>query len=426
MIRVFRAEKVRGELRTPGNKSVSHRALMISAMSSHGISTIRGLSTGTDVRDTEKILGLLGARISWNKDQCLVESAELRPARTDLYCGNSGTTMRLLAGLLGGIGGSHRLVGDESLSRRPMDRIATPLGEMGIQLDGQGDSVTAPLTLSVPQKGLRAIDYEVPIPSAQVKSAVLFAGLAATGTTSVYERLRTRSNTESMLRTAGIDVRSENHGQGRLITLTPGNIEPVNWEVPGDPSQAAFWIVLGLIHPDADICVKEVEGGEERNGYIQVLRRMGGDITRSGEEVCELRAASSALVATDIYSSEIPSVDEVPILVVAASASQGSTRFIDMGELRLKESNRFEESVRLARALGATVTVAGDDFIVDGLGSAEAFESFTFDGLLDHRLVMAAAVAGAAGSGSMITSEGAVESSYPDFFSELEVVSCRN
>ena len=426
MIQVHRAEKIRGELRTPGNKSISHRALMISALSSHGVSTIRGLSKGADVRDTEQILCQLGAKISWSGDQCYVESHELAPAGIDLNCGNSGTTMRLLAGLLGSIGGSHRLVGDESLSRRPMDRVATPLGQMGIRIEGHGASLTAPLTLSVPQAGLRGIDYEVPIPSAQVKSAILFAGLAAIGPTSVYERLRTRSNTESMLRRAGIDVRSEDHEKGRLVSLTPGNIQPANWDVPGDPSQAAFWVVLGLIHPDAAVCVKDVEGGQERNGFIPVLRRMGGDISGSGDDVCELRAASSALVATDIYSSEIPSVDEVPILVVAACAAQGSTRFIDMGELRLKESNRFEESIRLARALGASVTVSGDDFTVNGLGSAEAFQSFSFDGLLDHRLVMSAAVAGAAGRGSLITSEGAVDSSYPDFFSQLEVLACRS
>ncbi len=257
----------------PGDKSTSHRALMISALAS-GESTIQGLSPGMDVASTGEIMEQLGAIVNARDGIVSVvgPSDGLHVSVDPLDCGNSGTTMRLLAGIVSTIPGEHTLVGDPSLSQRPMDRVAEPLTLMGARFEGQGARLCAPLTIS-DRHALRGIAYDVPMASAQVKSAILFAALGATTPTTVVEHVRTRPTTEEMFSLAGVSVVSVESGQGRSVTLLPGRPLARNWLVPGDPSQAAFFAVLGCIHPDAEIEVLDIDSARERIGYLGVLRR---------------------------------------------------------------------------------------------------------------------------------------------------------
>ncbi len=422
--RVEAADHLRGTVRVPGDKSISHRALLLSALAS-GTSVISGISNGHDVAATRVIVGQLGARLHDDDNDVVVEGADegLRVSPDDLDCENSGTTMRLVCGLLAGVPGEHHLVGDASLSRRPMDRVAIPLEAMGVRLEGQGEQRTAPLRLWGSAR-LRAIDYSVPQPSAQVKSAILLAGLAADGPCVVREAIRTRSATEDMLRASGVAITSESVGAGRVIELAPGRPLAHHWRVPGDPSQAAFFAVLAAIHDDATLDVLSLDASPERVGFVSVLQRMGArvDLVEHGGAT-GLRGETSMLHATEIHAHEIPSVDEVPILCVAAAAATGVSVFREMSELRVKESDRLEGSARLVNALGARAWIEGDDLFVEGLGSARQFRDFSFDAALDHRMVMSAAIAGCAGEGVTITGAATVASSYPTFFRDLALLS---
>lgn len=421
MRKVHRAGRIEGSVRVPGDKSGSHRALMLSALAG-GESTISGLSEGHDVVATSNIVCQLGASRYDDNDLVHVVGpvSGLQPSTTDLDCTNSGTTMRLMAGITASLDGQCRLVGDASLSQRPMDRVAHPLQLMGALVSGVGDRVTAPLLIrGRPQ--LRAVHYVVPTASAQVKSSILLAALVADGVTTVVENIRTRPTSEEMLRRAGVRVESVDEQAGRKVSIWPGRPRATHWVIPGDPSQAAFFVVLAAIHEDANLRVLEVDNSRERVGFLTVLERMGADLVRHlSDSRATLEVRSSSLTATEIHSSEIPSVDEVPILTVAAAAAQGTTAFLDMGELRLKESDRFEGSLALARALGCHAWSEGENFYVDGLGSAGAFSPFEIDAGLDHRMVMSSAVAGVAGHGCTIVGADTVSSSYPRFFDDLE------
>lgn len=421
---VVRASALHGSLRVPGDKSASHRALMLSALAS-GPSTIEGLSPGRDVESTSAIIVQLGAeRLNENDLVTLVGPEQgLKRSERDLDCGNSGTTMRLMAGVVSGVLGSHTLVGDSSLSKRPMDRVATPLNLMGATVKGQGDRNTAPLQVEG-SRALRGIDYVVPVVSAQVKSAILLAALGAAGPTSVHEDVLTRTTTEDMFRLAGLSVHSLEEKGGGTVTVNPGRPRATKWRIPGDPSQAAYFAVLGAIHDCAVLEVLNVDSSPQRIGFVTVLQRMGAAVTMEPRDGgVSLLSQSSELVGAEINSSEIPSVDEVPILAVAAAAATGVSVFRDMAELRVKESDRFSGSIALAKSLGCRVWEEGDDFFVEGLGSARSFSTFALHASLDHRMVMAAAVAGCAGGGCTISGSDTVSSSYPNFFNDLASLS---
>ncbi len=414
--------RVRGAVRVPGDKSYSHRAVLLSALA-RGRSTLSGLSPGADVAATLDAVARLGARVERDGDRVAVHGpgGGLRPSAEPLECANSGTTMRLLCGVVAAVAGSHRLVGDASLSRRPMDRVATPLRLMGARVHGEGPTLHAPLV--VEGGPLSGIAYHVPVPSAQVKSAVLLAGLSAAGPTTVVESVRTRTTTEDALRAAGLDLAVAPEGAGRRVTLSPGRPSARSWFVPGDPSQAAFFAVLGAIHEDASLEVVSLDAAPERVGFVGVLARMGARVALHDHGgFHSLSALSSALVATEVHSHEIPSVDEVPILTVAACAAEGVSAFRAMGELRVKESDRFAGSLELAGRLGARAWAEGDDFFVEGLGAARRFAPFRLDAGLDHRMVMAAAIAGAAGRGCAIQGADTVATSYPHFFRDLALL----
>jgi 3-phosphoshikimate 1-carboxyvinyltransferase len=368
-----------------------------------------------DVAATAQIMDQLGATLNVRDGVVTIHgpSEGLHVSDDALDCVNSGTTMRLLSGIVSTIPGEHQLVGDASLSQRPMDRVAEPLTLMGARVDGQGPRLSAPLRV-FGSSALRGIVYDVPMASAQVKSAILFAALGAASPTTVVEHVRTRPTTEEMFSRAGVAVVSVESGDGRSVTVHPGRPLARNWLVPGDPSQAAFFAVLGCVHPDAEIEVLDIDSARERVGFLGVLQR---------DDTTTLTVQSSQLTATEVHASEIPSVDEVPVLVVAAAAAEGVSSFRGVGELRVKESDRFAGSLSLATKLGCRAWSEGDDLFVEGLGSASRFAAFEVDAGLDHRMVMASAVAGCAGAGCSIGAAETVASSYPNFFDDLEQLS---
>jgi 3-phosphoshikimate 1-carboxyvinyltransferase len=408
-----------GEITPPGDKSISHRALMLASLAT-GRSEIRGLSSGLDVLATMQIMHQLGAVIESDGELVqVVGSGKLSASSSPLDCGNSGTTMRLMAGICSGIAGQHVLIGDASLSKRPMDRVAVPLGKMGARLSGTGERLTPPL--SVHGGVLQGLTYEVPEPSAQVKSAILLAGLFANGITEVTERLRTRAHTEEMLVEAGVSVTSTDVSNGRVVRLLPSMPLPRKWMVATDPSQAAFTIVAGVLAQLGEVVVRDLYAGPERIGFLGVLKRMGADLTvEEHEGRLNVIARPSELQGTTIHSSEIPSVDEVPILAIAALRALSPTRFVDVGELRLKESDRLNATANLVRALGGEATIEGDDLLIEPRG-AKVVEAH-IDPLHDHRLAMSAAIGALSaveGSSVTILETECIATSYPMFFADL-------
>ena len=409
-----------GHVRVPGDKSVSHRALILGAMA-EGTSQVRGLSDGDDVARTAGALRALGARI----DAGIVEGGphRLHAPSGPLDAGNSGTTMRLLAGLLAGHPWTSVLVGDASLSSRPMDRVAVPLRAMGASVHGSGPRQLAPLT--VRGGSLTGIDYTPEVPSAQVKSCILLAATAAVGDSVVHEAVLTRRHTEELLVRCGAQLSETSDGTAHSVRLTPGALSPFALDIPGDPSQAAFWLVAACLVPGSRVTVERIYVGPGRRGYLDVLARMGAlldeaDVTTPDDvgPTADVTARHGPLVATDVDGSEITGLDEVPVLAVAAAHAEGETRFRGVGELRVKESDRLAGVAELVRAFGGESDVGGDDLVVRGAGR---LCPATVDARGDHRMAMAAVVAGlAAGEGkSAVHGWEAVATSYPGFATDL-------
>jgi len=403
-----------GRLQVPGDKSISHRALMIAALGRRPCA-IRGLSDGQDVVHTRRAVEALGARVEDRGAHGVIVTGGLAGARGAIYLGNSGTGIRLLTGLVAGRGFTTVLDGDDSVRRRPMDRIIDPLSAMGASVRGCGQSASlAPLRIE--GRPLRGIDYTLPVASTQVKSAVLLAALAAEGPTTVREPAPTRIHTEEMLAEAGVRVER----RGGSVTVWPGEVSPPDIDVPGDPSQAAFWLVGAVLAPDSDLTAGSVYLGQARGGFVDVLRRMGADIAVD-PATGDIRARSSRLTCTRVAPEELPGcIDEVPILAVAAAAAEGTTVFEGIGELRVKESDRVAAIVEMLGALGVQSRVEGQTLTVVGAGAARGFTGGTLDSRGDHRMAMAAAIAGAVSSGA-VTVEAceAIATSYPGFARDL-------
>jgi 3-phosphoshikimate 1-carboxyvinyltransferase len=441
------ARRLRGELTMPGDKSISHRALMLAALAP-GESRIRAAGDGADVRSTAEICRVLGATVerlepssvnTANVDYRVVSpgSDGLREPATDLDCGNSGTSLRLFAGIVAGQPFRSVLDGDDSLRRRPVARIIEPLRAMGATVHARADDSLPPLTV-VGRRPLRAVDRWTPVPSAQVKSAILLAGLQADGPTTVREGVATRDHTERMLRARGIAVRTErlapDEAGGRdaavAVTVEGGRtMAAMDERVPGDVSAAAFWLVAGSVHPDADLTLRGVGVNPTRRAIIDLLRAMGADIDEAplgeargddgvGEPIADLRVRSAELSAIDLGPTDVASaIDEIPVLCLAAALARGTTTIRGAGELRHKESDRIAGIADGLAGFGATVDVDGDDIRIHG---GTPLNGGTADSLDDHRLAMTFAIAGlVAAGGTTIRRPASAAISYPGFFDDL-------
>jgi 3-phosphoshikimate 1-carboxyvinyltransferase len=444
---VARAARLGGAVRLPGDKSISHRALML-ALLANGTSRIGGAGDGGDVRSTAGVVEALGATVeraageAGNVDYVVRSpgASGLRQPDLPLDCGNSGTTMRLFAGILAGQPVRAILDGDASLRRRPMARIVEPLRAMGAHLEGM--SGERPPLIVVGSDKLRAITWETPVPSAQVKSAILLAGLAARGTTRVREAVATRDHTERMLRARGVAVRSTagdagDAGTGGAAVEIDGGqaVAARDEQVPGDLSAAAFWLVAGAIHPDADVTIGGVGVNPTRRAIMDVLARMGASIEArqdgasgssaesqaadTGEPIADLRVRSSELRAVELEPAETAAaIDEIPVLCLAATQARGRSVIRGAGELRHKESDRIAGIVAGLGALGARIGATGDDIVIEG---PTALRGSVVDSLGDHRLALTFAIAGLVAEGATtIIDADCVAISYPTFFADLE------
>lgn len=407
---------LRGQLRVPGDKSISHRALLLAARA-EGRSRISGLSTGSDVMHTLEAVRAFGAVITAGPAaELLVDggSARMSEPGAVIDVGNSGTAIRLLAGWAAGLDGLTVLEGDASIARRPMDRIAEPLRAMGARIDGRQGGRLPPLV--VRGGGLHGIDYRLPVPSAQVKGAVLLAGLAAAGETTVREAVPTRLHTEELLRLCGADL---DLGDG-VVTVRPSRLNPFDLHVPGDPSQAAFWTVAACITPGSRVCVEHVYVGPGRAGFLGVLRRMGAAVELSNADpatnTATIVATYGPLRATDVGGAEVASlIDEIPVLAVAAACAEGASTFSDAAELKVKESDRIASMVAALRAVGVDADPRPDGLTVRGSGG-RPLAGGTVDSAGDHRVAMAMVVAASAAATPVrIDGWDAVATSYPGF-----------
>ena len=401
-----------GRLEVPGDKSISHRVLLLASLAD-GTSVIRGLSDGDDVNRTLLIIESLGAEVEFSTSgELKIKGGSLEEPENVLNVGNSGTAIRLLAGLLVGLPFAATLDGDHSVRSRPMDRVVQPLREMGADIEASG-LLDSRAPLNIRGGGLKGIEYHLPVASAQVKGAVLFAGLSAEGPTTVFETIATRTHTEEIMSTLGINVEITPES----VTVHPGRPQPFEYQVPGDPSQAAFWAVAASIVPGSELTIEQVYRGQARTGFVEVLRRMGADINHD-KKTGNLNVASAPLFGTTVESYEVPGlVDEIPVLAVAAACATGKTRFREVSELRIKESNRLETICSELGAMGVYLETIGDDLLVNG-GQLRGTEVNTFG---DHRIGMACAIAALVAEGpTSIKNWESVATSYPGFDRDLE------
>ncbi|TML41531.1 MAG: 3-phosphoshikimate 1-carboxyvinyltransferase [Actinobacteria bacterium] len=413
---------VRGTVTVPGDKSISHRALLLAARA-EGTSTLRGLSPGQDVTRTRGAVEAMGAEVEGQRVTGGV--GRLHEPQGVLDVGNSGTSIRLLAGFCAPLPWLTVLQGDDSVANRPMDRVTVPLRTMGALVDGRQGGRLPPLV--VRGASLTGIDFTPPVASAQVKSCVLLAGLGAKGETVVREPVATRAHTEELLAACGADIRVQRVGSARVVRLRESSLTPFEIDVPGDPSQAAFWVVAACITPGSEMVIEDVYLGPGRTGFIDVLQRMGADleVEVTGESTAgrrgRIRARHRPLSATEVGGHEVPGlIDEIPVLAVAAAVANGVTTFRDASELRVKESDRVTTMASELGAMGARVEPLQDGFVVAGSGGAP-LQGATVCSHGDHRVAMALAVAALVADGATrVEGWDAVASSYPGFAEELQ------
>ncbi|MGH2752588.1 MAG: 3-phosphoshikimate 1-carboxyvinyltransferase [Actinomycetota bacterium] len=416
-----------GTLELPGDKSMTHRALLLAGLAP-GSSSITNANLGGDCRATASILQQLGAAVTVDESNYQVEVegrpiGELQEPRGVLDAGNSGTTMRTVLGLCAATDGLSIVTGDDSLRRRPMLRVVVPLRQMGATIDGRHYGDQAPLTVRGGE--LRGIDIELPVASAQVKTAILLAGLAAEGPTSVIEPGPSRDHTERMLTAAGARVTARATGSGSRVDLEPGaTLEPRTWDLPGDISSAAFLLAAAALIPGSDLTVTDVGLNPTRARVLDVMERMGADLDvvisgeRFGEPFGDVTVRSSALSATTIEGPEVPSlIDELPIVAVLASCAQGETVVRDAEELRVKESDRIEVMCSGLRRLGVDCEPRPDGMVIRGPAT---LTGGGVDSHGDHRAAMSFAVAGLrAGEPVTVGGWSSVDTSFPEFLDLL-------
>jgi 3-phosphoshikimate 1-carboxyvinyltransferase len=412
ILQVTGAGPARGSLRVPGDKSISHRAVLMAAMA-HGSSLITGLSRGQDVTHTLRAVERFGVIVTDAGDGRVRVEGPIRHEPDDvLDHGNAGTGIRLTAGVCAGIDGISVLTGDRFLRRRPMERIAAPLRLMGASVDGRERGNLAPLVIR--GGSLTGITYAPKVASAQVKGALLLAGLSATGSTTVEEVHATRRHTEEMLAEFGARVRVD----GSRVTVEPGRLTASDVSVPGDPSQAAFWAVAALLADQGEIVVENLYPGFGRSDFVGVLERMGADITFD-TTAGALSVRASRLRAVELTAEDIPGiVDEVPVLAMAAAVAEGTTVISGAGDLRAKESDRIASTAAMLRAFGVKVTETEDGMVIEG---TSRLRPARVDSHGDHRIAMTAAVAAACAAEGTTVIEGwdSVATSYPRFAEDL-------
>lgn len=410
-----------GSVQVPGDKSISHRAIMFGALA-QGTTTIEGFLMGDDCLSTISCFRSLGIDIQIDGEHVTVKSGGRKAWKEPnvvLDTGNSGTTTRLMLGLLAGTDFHSVMAGDESIARRPMKRIVEPLRLMGADIRGRSNGHFTPL--AVQGTALQAMDYTMPVASAQVKSAVLLAGLSAQGTTTIHEPVPSRDHTEIMLKHFGADI-SRN---GDVISLTGGQeLHAAHVQVPGDISSAAFMIGAALIAEGSEIQLKNVGVNPTRTGLLDVFKAMGADIqasghTSEGEHAADLTVRSTSLRGTDIGGDVIPRlIDEIPLIALVATQAHGKTVIRDAEELRVKETDRIQAVVTELKKLGADIEATEDGMVIQGPTplTGAALNSYG-----DHRLGMMAAVAALIADGPVtIDDPGCISISYPNFFEHLD------
>lgn len=425
---IYPVKRLRGELEVPGDKSISHRAVMLGSIAS-GTTEITHFLKSADCLSTIDCFRRMGISIEERHGRMLVHGKGLHGLTAPggaLSAGNSGTTARLLSGILAGQRFSSTLSGDASLNSRPMDRIITPLRLMGAEITGINGTPYAPLSMEPEQ--LHGITYLSPVASAQVKSAVLLAGLYADNETSVTEPALSRNHTELMLDSFGADIFTAKCSADGSITACVKpcqNLHARKICVPGDISSAAYLIAAGLLIRDSELLIKRVGVNPTRSGFLRVCRAMGADITLfnqasdGGEAYADLLVRTSRLKAAVIEGPVIPSlIDELPVLAILAAYAEGTTVIRDAAELKVKESNRIDTVTANLRAMGADVTPTEDGMIIKGGRPLTGAQIHT---CLDHRIAMAFTIAALAASGeTTIHDSGCVDISYPAFFTDLE------
>lgn len=417
---------LKGEVQIPGDKSISHRAVMLGSIA-RGTTEISHFLSGADCLSTIHCFQKMGIEIEQSKDLVLVHGRGLRGLKAPrgiLDTGNSGTTTRLICGILSGQDFSSVLSGDDSLNSRPMKRIMDPLNQMGARITSIQDNNCAPLRIE--PGTLHGIRYVSPVASAQVKSSVLLAGLYADSPVSVTEPVLSRNHTELMLGSFGADISSELHADGSATaSVSPcAELYGQKIQVPGDISSAAYFIAAGLLVPGSRLLVKNVGINPTRAGFLEICRKMGADISylnrqsQGGEETADLLVTPKPLTGTVIEGAVIPSlIDEIPILAVMAAFAEGTTVIRDAAELKVKETNRIQTVTENLLAMGAEIIPTEDGMIIHGTG---ALKGTQIQSHLDHRIAMAFSVAALAAEGTTTILDGqCVDVSYPGFFAQL-------
>lgn len=417
---------LKGEVQIPGDKSISHRAVMLGSIA-RGTTEISHFLNGADCLSTIHCFQKMGIEIEQSKDLVLVHGRGLRGLKAPrgiLDTGNSGTTTRLICGILSGQNFSSVLSGDDSLNSRPMKRIMDPLNQMGARITSIQDNNCAPLRIE--PGTLHGIRYVSPVASAQVKSSILLAGLYADSPVSVTEPVLSRNHTELMLGSFGADISSELHADGSATaSVSPcAELYGQKIQVPGDISSAAYFIAAGLLVPGSRLLVKNVGINPTRAGFLEVCRKMGADIgylnrqSQGGEETADLLVTPKPLTGTVIEGAVIPSlIDEIPILAVMAAFAEGTTVIRDAAELKVKETNRIQTVTENLLAMGAEIIPTEDGMIIHGTG---ALKGTQIQSHLDHRIAMAFSVAALAAEGTTtILDSQCVDISYPGFFAQL-------
>ena len=421
-------KKIKGEITVPGDKSISHRAVLLGSLAA-GTTSIKGFLSSDDCHSTISCMRQMGVEVTMTEDEVLVSGVGLHGLKNPssiLYTGNSGTTTRLLSGILCGQSFSSAITGDKSIEKRPMKRIIEPLSQMGASIMSKSGNGCAPLMIGGTEESgpLHGISYNSPVASAQVKSSILFAGMYADSPTTVTEPTLSRDHTERMALAFGADITTD----GCAVTILPEpDLQAQEIVVPGDISSAAFFIVAALIHPDAELVIKNVGCNPTRSGIIDVAKLMGGNIitenerTISGESVCDIIVRSSSLQGIEIGGDMIPTlIDEIPVIAVMAAYAEGTTTIKDASELRVKESDRIASVCDNLRLMGADVTANADGMTIRG---GKSLSGGTIRTASDHRIAMAFTVASLVSDSSVFLDDpDCVSISYPGFYDTMAAI----